>query len=204
MSSPMALQVRRLTGLAAKPALIAAAVAVGTAAFPAAAQDEDYRAIVTIMRACAQIEDVAARVMCYDNNIRPPASASRLAPPAPATPAVTPPLSQGPARAASPSTAASPAPQASFGSETLPRSVAESAAPAGEAITARVTEARLTQPGIYLLSLADGTQWRFTDAAPTTYDPPRSGDEVTIERGALGSYLMRYNSQRAQRMVRVR
>ncbi|AKH42551.1 hypothetical protein FHS61_000321 [Altererythrobacter atlanticus] len=38
-------------------------------ATPGAAQPTDYEAIVRIMRECARIGDMAARVACYDNTI---------------------------------------------------------------------------------------------------------------------------------------
>src|SRR5690606_24191341 len=47
---------------------VAAASLVATG--PALAQ-EDFGRIVTTLRACAGIEDMVARVQCYDNNIYP-------------------------------------------------------------------------------------------------------------------------------------
>ena len=154
-------------------------------AVPAAAQ-EDYRAIVTIMRACAQIADLPARVLCYDNNIRPQAG----------TPA---PAAQAPA-AAPVSVAAPP----SFGSEMLAPSRSVEAAAENAAMTARVTAIAPQEPGIYLITLADGAQWRFVDAAPSAWYPPRAGDEIELERGSLGSVFLRYDGQRRLRVRRVR
>ena len=63
--------------------------------------------------------------------------------------------------------------------------------------------ARRTEPGIYLLTLDDGAQWRFVEAVPPSYDPPRTGTEIELRRGSLGSFLMRYADQRSVRVQRV-
>jgi len=157
-------------------------------AAPAAAQ-EDYRAIVTIMRACAQIADIPARVMCYDNNIRPTAPSaevSAMPPPAPPSAATAAPATTG------------------FGSEMIasPRTVA--AARDDEQMQAQVASAARIEPGIFLLTLADGQQWRFVDAAPDSYDVPRTGAQIKLERGSLGSVFLSYDGQRRLRVTRVR
>src|SRR5690606_22600108 len=76
------------------------------------AQDEDYRTIVTIMRACSTIADVPARVACYDNNIRPGAPPVAAAAPGASGPA--------PAPAARQAEAAPRAPTG-FGAASLPQ-----------------------------------------------------------------------------------
>jgi hypothetical protein len=67
-----------------------------------------------------------------------------------------------------------------------------------------VSQAQSVEPGIYLLTLEDGSQWRFLDAVPMSYDPPRSGERVELVRASLGSFLMSYASQRSVRIRRVR
>lgn len=182
-------------------AMVGAAAAL---AMPGAAEaQEDYRTIVTIMRACAQIEDIKARVTCYDNNIRPGATAQAAPPTSGSVPAPTP----APAPEPAPAPAPNPAPQArtGFGSESLPQPrAAEQRAAREEAAEARVTAVARSAPGIYLLTLEDGGQWQFVEAAPLSYDPPRAGSIVSIESASLGSYLMRYRQQPSIRIKRVR
>jgi len=164
-----------------------AASLVCVAPIPAAAQDEDYERIVTIMQACSGIADVAARVTCYDNNIRPGAADAASAPD----------QAQAPVSAPVP---------AGFGSEMLAPTREERVARAEDdaAATASVAAIQRLEPGIYLITLADGAQWRFVDAAPSAWNPPRPGDEVELERGSLGSVFLAYDGQRRLRVRRVR
>jgi hypothetical protein len=147
-------------------------------AAPASAE-EDYRAIVEVLRACAEIEDGPARMTCYDANVRP-----RSAPPA--------------ARVDPPADAVHR--PGGFGSESLPQQRPREEA---DALEARVASARERQPGKFVLTLEDGAEWEFVEAAPSAYNPPRAGASVRIERGSLGSFRLRYASQRAIRIRRV-
>ncbi len=167
----------------------AAAAMMAVVGSPVQAQDEDYRAIVIIMRACAQIDDIAARVTCYDNTIAP-----RAAPPA-----------RGPE--SRPSQAPVPAaPVANdFGAENLPEvRQAERDNRGADEIVRRVSRAEEVEPRLYLLTLEDGSQWRFSESMGLSYFPPGPRSEVRIERGALGSYRLYADGQRAVRVVRVR
>jgi hypothetical protein len=157
---------------------------------------EDYRAIVTIMRACAQIEDVPARVLCYDNNIRPSAAVAGVAAGdiGEASSAVT-------AAAARPVQSAAPS---SFGSEMLESVRRTERAQETGAVIASVAAIEPLEPGIYLVTLTDGAQWRFVDAAMGAWYPPRPGDEIELERGSLGSVFLKYDGQRRLRVRRVR
>lgn len=143
----------------------------------------DYRTIVTIMRACATIADIPARVACYDNTIAANGPA--------------------PARTITPEPAPLAAPATGFGAETLPREREAMRAQQDDAVELAVTAIREMQPGIATLSLADGGQWRFVDAASFHYDMPRRGQTVRLERGALGSFYLHFNGQRALRIQRV-
>lgn len=178
------------------------AVATGLAvlALPQAvrAQDEDYRQIVTAMRACAAIADVAARVACYDAASLPPAGAVAAG----AGSSAPPPLAVAalPPRPA----AVAPAAPTGFGSETLPATREARAAQQDEALEIAVSAVREVQPGIAELTLGDGAQWRLTDAASFSYDLPRRGDMVRLQRGALGSFYLHFKGQRALRIQRVR
>jgi hypothetical protein len=169
-----------------RTALYSAASAVLVCATPATAQDENFERTVIIMRACAQIADVAARVTCYDNTMAP--QAGQL-PPAPAqTPAAAPPRGLGAEQVAP------------------PRQQARQQARERQAdnLVAQVTSVVTVRPGVFTLSLADGSQWTVVDEAPFGYAEPRAGSSVRIEPGSLGSYLLRYDSQQSLRVRRVR
>ncbi len=164
--------------------------AVGTAlalltGMPLKAQEsaEDYRTIVTIMRACAMIAEVPARVACYDNTVASAGEARTSAAP------LTTPLATRPA--------------GGFGAETLPQARDAHRARQVDAVELAVTAIRELQPGIAVLTLADGGHWRFVDAASFGYDMPRRGQAVRLERGALGSFYLHFNGQRALRIQRV-
>src|SRR5690606_37088826 len=157
---------------------------MGVLAVPTgAAAQLSESAVVDILRECRKIGDVAARAACYDNiPLGQPGAA---------------PLEQAPAASPSAAPAASPAPSR-FGSNQLPQARgAEAGEP--EQINARVTAVTQREPGIYLLTMEDGAQWQFVDAAPSSYDAPRRGSEVEIFSAALGSYQIRYAGQRALR-----
>jgi hypothetical protein len=150
----------------------------------------DYEAIVRLMGECAGIEEIGARAACYDKTVE----AAQLIDAARA--------GEAEPRAAAPATAERP--PSGFGSQSLrkPEPVRESRS--AEQIEALVRAAQRTEPGIYLLTLEDGAQWRFVDAVPPSYDPPRAGSEIELRNGSLGSFLMRYADQRSIRVQRVR
>jgi hypothetical protein len=150
----------------------------------------DYEAIVRLMAECAGIEEVGARAACYDKTLE----AARLIDAAPVRGAEP--------RASAPATVERP--PSGFGSQSLrkPAPVRESRS-AGE-VEAVVRAAQRTEPGMYLLTLEDGAQWRFVEAVPLSYDPPRAGSEIELRSGSLGSFLMRYADQRSIRVQRVR
>jgi hypothetical protein len=176
--------------LAALAALAAPALA------PAAqAQVEDYRQIVIAMRACAEISDITARVACYDGSIAPHGQVSASPSPSSASP---------PVQAAAPVVAAAPATAPSFGSEMLPSTRQAREALEETTLDALVVAVREVQPGIAVLTLGDGAQWRFVDAASYGYDMPRRGETVRLQRGSLGSFHLHFNGQRALRVQRIR
>ncbi|GAA0270772.1 hypothetical protein GCM10009127_08630 [Alteraurantiacibacter aestuarii] len=165
-------------------AIAAASLLAGSATqVQAQVQEENYRQIVIIMRACAQIEDIGARVTCYDNNIQPGGAAAQ-----PASPVS--PMRQIQARG--------------FGAEALTQVQQERRDSRPEELEARVSAAERVLPGIYLVTLEDGAQWQFIDAAPISYEPPRAGSQIRIYRGSLGSFLMRFDGQQGLRVRRVR
>ena len=169
------------------------AVLAITAAVPVNAQISDD-VVLSIMRECARIDDPTARLGCYDNNIRSAGAAPRNTIP-------------GEVRVQG----GAPAPVtgngvAGFGRENVRTAERFNAAPAGEAaeISARVSAVAERGPGIYMVTLEDGAEWLFTRGAGANYVPPRAGSTVEIQRGALGSFLLRYDNQEAVRVRRVR
>lgn len=159
---------------------------------PASAQIADD-VVLNIMRECARIDDPTARLACYDNNIRSAGANPRNTVPGEVR-------VQGGAGA--PIAQGGPA---GFGREDIRTPERFNAAPAGEAseITARVTEVTERQQGIYLLTLEGGAQWLFTQGVDISYSAPRVGSTVEIRRGALDSFLMRYNNQPSVRVRRI-
>ena len=53
-------------------------------------------------------------------------------------------------------------------------------------------------------TLEDGAQWLFAEGVSSSYRVPRAGSVVEIERGALGSFLMRFDDQAPVPVRRVR
>lgn len=150
----------------------------------------DYEAVVRLMTECARIGEIGARVACYDKTME----AARM-------------IAAAPTVRAEPKIAA-PAPleqpPSGFGAESLRKPEPVREARPAEETEALVQAARQTEPGVYLLTLEDGAQWRFVDAAPPSYDPPRAGSRIALRSGALGSFLMRYAGQRSLRVQRVK
>ena len=149
----------------------------GLSAIPVQAQDD--ASLRGMLRACAGISDVPARVACYD-----------------AIP------TEQPTAAAVPAPQPAPRP-AGFGSSQLAAARAPLAAEA-DSIEGRVVAAVQRQPGIQLLTLEDGAQWLFVEGAPQTYNPPRPGSTVEIRSASMGGYMLRYQDQPAVRVRRVR
>ncbi len=177
-----------------------AALAVGLtlplAALPQAAQAQvDDAIVLEIMRQCARIDDANARLACYDNNVRQSGDA--------------------PARAAAPSrsvtqqsSVAAPtrgSAVSGFGSEAVrtPDRFETSSNELDE-LTTSVAGVQMQQPGIYRFTLEDGAEWQFSESVPNSYRPPREGSVVTINRAALGSFLMVFDNQMSVRVRRIR
>lgn len=171
--------------------LLAAAASLISVAHPAAAQVPDD-VVINIMRECAKIGDPTARLACYDNNIRQAGGAPRASAPSSAP-------RGGPAPVA-------PAPTQTFGLENAPapRAPAPSVPAQVDEIQARVASVTPRQPGIYLLTMDDGAQWLFAEGVSSQFRLPRQGDTVEIERGSLGSFLMRIDRQKAVPVRRLR
>lgn len=159
---------------------IAAILILAPASIHAQADD---RGLANLMHECRRFTDTGMRMACYDG--------IALDEEEPQTQGASPPVADGERRAGT-----------GLGSNQLPRTPVPDPGPAQA--SARVARAIERQPGIYLLTLEDETQWQFVDAAPTAYDPPRAGSSIEIIRAAMGSYLIRYAGQRSVRARRVR
>jgi hypothetical protein len=153
----------------------------------------DPRIVLNILIECSKIGDVTARVACYDNNIGAASSAvATTLPPQSgiAQPGNAPVATAGVAGAARES-ARSPQPMT---------------APAGELTRSASMVAAVAErgPGAYLLTLQGGAQWEFAEDVPPSYQPPRPGSTVEIQRGMLGSFRMRFDGQEPVRVRRLR
>lgn len=170
--------------------LLLAAVASLIPAYPAMAQVSD-EVVINILRECAKIDDPTARLACYDNNIRQSGGA-------PST-ATSPRIPSG-GSAPVPSS-----PSQSFGVDDVrtPR-VAPTRPVQADEIHPRVASISPREPGIYLITLEDGAQWLFAESVGRQFRLPGRGDTIEIERGALGSYLMRVDRQPAVQVRRIR
>jgi hypothetical protein len=158
---------------------------------PALAQVPDSITL-NIMRECAKIDDPTARLACYDNNIRAAGANPRSIPGQMARP-------NGGGAVANPNA------PTGFGADDLRTISPERFHPAGPSeVTGHVASARERQPGVYLVTLDSGAQWLFSESGGVNYSPPRKGDAVRLERGALGSYLMVVGKQQAVHVTRVK
>jgi hypothetical protein len=144
--------------------------------------------------ACGKIPDAAERVRCYDAQVaamNPPATATPAPappagslPPAVATAAVTPetPASAPVAAAAKQEKSA----EGRFGVEDLPRAKRKAEA-RQDVLLSSITALRAFGQNRYVISLANGQVWRQA-GSEEAFLFFRIGDEVRIERGAMGSY----------------
>nr|WP_166175671.1 hypothetical protein [Altererythrobacter segetis] len=166
--------------------------ALALSATPSAAQ-VDPGIVLNIMRECAKIDDPTARLACYDNNVRAGGAVGAI-------PGQMPRPSGGGA-------VANPNAPSGFGADDLRTQSQERFNPTrngAKEISTTVADARERQPGVYLVTLSSGAQWLFSEGVSQTYRPPRRGDSVRIERGALGSYLMMVGKQAGVKVTRIK
>ena len=173
--------------------IAAAGISLALLSSPATAQVDDA-IVLNILRNCAQIDDATARLACYDNNIRAAGGQAR--------PAVPGQMDAPQGGRGAPLNTTGPS---GFGRENI-RTPERFETPAGQIdeLRARVSAVSERQRGVYLLTLEDGAQWLFSEGVPFSYRPPKPGDSIEIDRGALGSFLLTYDSQRSVRVERVR
>lgn len=184
-----------MSSIAHRASVLAAGVAVlALSAMPASAQ-ADRGAVLDILVECAKIDDPTARLACYDNNM------SRAG----ATPRTTIPGQIGGVVGGS-------APIETQGPRGFGYEDVRAADPArfqprpGELqeIHPRVQSVTPREPGIYIVTLEDGARWLFAESVSSQFRLPRRGQEIEIERGSLGSFLMRVDGQSPVPVRRIR
>ena len=185
-----------MSSLARRASILAigAALLAGTAA-PAWAQ-ADRTAVVDILIECAKIDDPTARLGCYDNNMTRVGATQRATVPGRTVRGVVggsaPVETQGPQ---------------GFGYEDVRSSDPARFQPRPgqlQEIHPKVQSVTPREPGIYLVTLDDGAQWLFAEGVSSQFRLPRRGDEIEIERGSLGSFLMRVQGQSPVPVRRIR
>lgn len=134
---------------------------------------------------CAVIEPDDMRLRCYDAHFRGPPAPEQHASDAPEQ-AITP---EAPTPAASPPVRA---PEEEFGltpAQLAERDRGASPAPVLDRLEVRVSSVARTGPGHFILTLDNGQRW--IEVAPSQRVRFRAGEEITIRRAALGSFLAR-------------
>ena len=184
--------------------------------------------------ACSKVEDPAERVKCYDAQIEAMKAAagsssspatgavqalsthkSAAAPVAPAGQSNAPVSSsslvastKGPtpgtpsAATGAPLPTVAPTPE-SFGQEQLPRSTRAADSREDESLKSRINALSASGSNEYMISLENGQIWRQLEPN-TTSTFFRVGDDVHIEKGALGSYHLWCVSTGAKNWILVR
>jgi hypothetical protein len=150
---------------------------------------------MSVLKQCAQINDPAKRLACYDQVAeRQPAGGAA----SPKDSAMARDSAAPPAATATPATAAAAVPpKESFGLYTAEHP----AAPAVEAlITAKVIAMGISSNGRSTLTLEGNQVWELDSADPVL----AKGDAVTVKRGTLGSFILTTPAGRLHRVHRVR
>ncbi|WP_447726928.1 hypothetical protein [Sphingomonas koreensis] len=168
------------------PALLLA-LSVASAVPAGGAQKQDGDAVDAVV-ACRDIADTAARLACFDRNVKTLAEAKQR------KDIVV--MDREGVRAAK---------RGLFGFS-LPR-IKLFGDGGGDSetdvkqIDSIVTTARAGVGGLMTIALKDGTVWQTTEARMGF--SPRSGDEITITAGALGSYMAKIKGGRSSKVKRV-
>ena len=146
------------------------------------------------LHACAVMKDSTERLACFDRAMveTPPSPAQSQQPTkAPAATTAAPPVA-GPAR---------PPPE-QFGEENLPRNLRPLKAEDDTTLLSRIKALRAVGPETYAISLSNGQVWRQEEGSHIAQFF-HVGEDVRIEKGALGSYHMSTAAAGAKNWVRV-
>lgn len=176
-----------------------------TLAAAAGQADELYDELVV----CRGLPSDEARVICYDSAVdrskrkggpRPEATAAHP----PETPAATPPAAVDPAVAvASGAAAATISQEELFGQsgDEVQRTVEEATGDERiDSLSARITRLQVSGYDKVAITLDNGQVWQQIETSKLRL---KTGDDVRIERAALGSYMLRKTgSKRAMRVSR--
>jgi hypothetical protein len=185
-----------MSSIAQRASILAVAAASLTLSGAPASAQADRTAVLNILVECAKIDDPTARLACYDNNMTRAGATARATVPGQTV--------RGVAGGAAPIEIQGPQ---GFGYEDV-----RAADPArfqprpGQAqeIHPRVASITPREPGIYLVTLDDGAQWLFAEGVSSQFRLPGRGDQIEIERGSLGSFLMRVDGQPPVPVRRIR
>jgi|SRR6185312_4175309 hypothetical protein len=154
------------------------------------------------LNTCAAIQTQAERLACYDKV----AGRGATPPPAAATPQPAPPLA-APASSdakkhtpAAPAAASAPAPGTpeAFGLYKAEHPAAPKSPV--ETVTGKVVDLKYDAYGRETISLEGGAVWQLAGSDAIL----AKGDEVTIKRAVMGSYLMTTSTGRQHRVKRLR
>lgn len=159
-----------------------------TSAAPASAQEKQGENVVDAIVACRDIADTAARLACFDQRVAALAQAKQR------KDIVV--MDREGVRAAK---------RGLFGFSLPKIKLFGDGDGDGDAdikqIDSVVTAARSGAGGLTTIALKDGTQWQTTEARMGFN--PKSGDEITITAGALGSYMAKIKGGRSSKVKRV-
>jgi hypothetical protein len=178
-----------------RSATLTAAI-LGACAIGAAAAGDSSTALERALTHCAAIASDNDRLACYDalasghprGGVQPP----------PTTPPAAPQAAQPAAQPAAPSAAPPPAKE-DFGLSTVQKEKKQPVQKQIESISASVTGLGTSSIGRMLVYLDNGQSWEL-DSADSLL---AAGDKVTIERGALGSFLLTTPSRRTHHARRL-
>jgi hypothetical protein len=156
---------------------------VGACAVGMAAGNDSVANLQSALAHCAAITSADARLACYDALV-----VGRTKVGSPASPASPAPASSAPPAAA----------KEDFGLTTVQKQKVRPQKQT-ESITAAVTGLGTSAIGRLLVKLDNGQSWELDSADPLL----AVGNLVTIERGALGSFLLTTPSRRAHHVRRI-
>jgi hypothetical protein len=166
------------------------------------------------VRACMQESDAARRLACFDREsallVGESAQVARQIDPAPARPAATAPAPAAPVVSAAGSAAAAAttqSPQDKFGYRgnmaRADHDKKKAEEQQSDQLTAKITELATLARGELLLTLDNGQMWQQKTADRALR--VKVGDQVTIKRATLGSFLLTAEGNKgAMRVSRVR